>query len=212
MSWRVLIVALFVTAGFSAWGGISLGHWLVSHGPETPPIPDALVDSNVPVLDADGLPYVAQPPQPLINGRLGVPDTTQNIAWEIADVSLAHDRKNAPIDIATTTITMDEARYIAQAGGTEFSGLANVGDLLNGNQRNADQAVQPIDMPPPPPAPGTEAPATQGDWQRDLHAELNACKQLGFFDRPSCSWNARNKFCGPNHAWGKTRDCPAKSF
>lgn len=211
MSWRVLIAVLLVAAGLSAWGGISLGHWLVSHGPETPPVPEILADANVPVLDADGKPFVAQPPQPLINGRLGVPEPVTHIAWELPETSLAHDRKDVPISIATTTITMDEARHIAQAGGQEFRGIADVGDLMGGNQ-GGNQPIQPVDVPPPPPPPPADMPGSGGDWQLALRQDLDACSRLGFFDRPSCAWAARNKYCGPNNAWGKTSDCPAKSF
>ena len=45
-----------------------------------------------------------------------------------------------------------------------------------------------------------------------FQAALQACSALGFFDRPSCAWAARNKYCEPNNGWGRVRDCPAKSF
>ena len=106
---------------------------------------------------------------------------------------------------------MDEARNIAEFGNAQFQGIANVGDLINASQ-GSGYAIQPIDVPAAPPAAPPTAASTGGDWQNSLRQELHACSSLGFFDRPSCAWAARNKYCGPNNAWGKTRDCPAKSF
>lgn len=212
MSWRFMFVVLFIAAGLSAWGGITLGHWLVSHGPATPPIPENLVTSDVPVLDADGRPFKAQPPQPLVNGQHGIPEPVTNIAWNLPEKSLAEEASDSPIAIATTTITLEEARDIAQSGDMQFQGIANVGDLIGALQGNT-QSLQPIDIPPAPPAPApVPATTSQGNWQHDLRQEINACSRRGFFDRPSCAWAARNKYCGPNNAWGKTQDCPAKSF
>lgn len=204
MSWRFMFVVLIIAAGLSAWGGITLGHWLIAHGPETSPVTEELMVSDVPVLDADGLPYTAQPPQPLVDGRLGVPEPITSIAWDVPEKSLAEEAGELPIAIATTTITMD------QDG--EFQGLADVGDLIGALQGN-QQMLQPVDVPPPPPPPvaGVQ-PQADGDWQTSLRQEINACSNLGFFERPSCAWAARNKYCGPRNAWGQTRDCPARSF
>ena len=210
MSWRFMFVVLFVAAGLSAWGGISLGHWLISHGPETPPIPENLQTSDIPVLDADGRPYTAQPPQPLVNGQQGVPEPVTDIAWRLPEKSLAEEATDLPISIATTTISMEDARNIA-AGDTQFQGIADVGDLIGALQSN-NQSLQPIDVPPPPATESAPPAATGGNWQNSLKQELDACSRLGFFDRPSCAWAARNKYCGPSNAWGKTPDCPAKSF
>lgn len=210
MSWRFMFVVLVIAAGLSAWGGITLGHWLIAHGPETSPVTEELMVSDVAVLDADGLPYTAQPPQPLIDGRLGVPEPVTGIAWDVPEASLAEKAGELPIAIATTSITLEQARTLTDPDG--FQGLADVGDLIGALQAN-QQIVQPIDIPPPPPAPATQAqPQADGDWQARLRQEINACENLGFFERPSCAWAARNKHCGPRNAWGQTRDCPARSF
>ncbi|HLR13532.1 MAG TPA: hypothetical protein VK104_07960 [Burkholderiaceae bacterium] len=211
MSWRVLIIILLAAAGFSAWGGISLGHWLVSHGPAAPVVPEALLKHDAEVLDADGKPYAAQPPQPLVNGRQGVPEPTRGLVWEVPETSLAKAKERPPIAIATTTITMDEARHIASADGG-YRGLADVSGMF-GKSSGGQQPIQPVEVPPPPPAPPAgDAPADGGNWQAALRQELETCKQLGFFERPSCAWAARNKYCEPNNAWGQVRDCPGKSF
>lgn len=211
MSWRLLIIILLAAAGFSAWGGISLGHWLVSHGPIAPIFPEEVLDAEFEVLDADGKPYAAQPPQPLLNGRQGVPEPADHVVWQVPETSLAKSGERPPIAIATTTITMDEARHIVSAEGG-FQGLADVSGLF-GQPSGAQQVIQPIEVPPPPPDPvSSDRPLSSSNWQAALRQELEACARLGFFERPSCAWAARNKYCEPNNAWGQVRDCPSKSF
>src|SRR5690606_41336905 len=94
MSWRVIFAVLVIAAGASAWGGIRLGYWLVAHGPVAPPIPEFPELSEVPVLDKDGRPYVAQPPQPLTNGQFGVAEPPDHSTWRIPPATLAEI--NAP--------------------------------------------------------------------------------------------------------------------
>lgn len=213
MSWRFLLLVLLVVAGFSAWGGINLGNWLVAHGPTTP----VVIEDDMPlgdlVLDADGRPFMAQPPQPLIDGRQGIPDSSDAIAWHVPERSLIHDDVLPPIAIATTSISMEQAMAIAE-GEEYLPGMGDISELL-ANIQGGRQTLQPIDMPQAPPPPGA-APATDpapaGNWELALRQEIQACSRLGFFERPSCAWAARNRYCEPNRAWGKTPDCPAKSF
>lgn len=231
MSWRLIFAILVIALGASAWGGIRLGEWLVAHGPVKPEIkttPPELAD--VPVLGADGKPFTAVAPQPLVDGRLGIPEPPEPVQWEVQSAGLAQLQAETPISLATTTISMEEAIEIANANPYGLRGLADVGDLLGEMQGQAApggdvipgtgvhtsaQMVQPVDItvppPPPPPAAGG-GPATGGNWQAALAKELQACSRLGFFERPSCSWAARNKYCEPNNAWGRTRDCPARNF
>ncbi|SRR5690554_6609836 len=230
MSWRLIFAILVISLGASAWGGIRLGEWLVAHGPVKPEVKETPPElSDVPVLGADGKPFLALAPQPLVDGRLGVPEPMEPIQWEIEAPSVAEVQAETPISLATTTISMDEAIQIANANPHGLRGLADVGDLLSGNEARGDfvvpgtgpnagvggQQIQPVDItipPPPPPPAQAGGPQTGGNWQAALNNELQACERLGFFDRPSCSWAARNKYCEPNNAWGRTRDCPSKNF
>src|SRR5690606_23674111 len=145
------------------------------------------------------------------------------VQWEVEVPSLAKLQAETPISLATTTISMDEAIRIANANPHGLKGLADAGDLMDGGSGASGggamhvpgtQVIQPVDisMPPPPPPPAASGPAGGGNWQASLSKELRACSQLGFFDRPSCSWAARNKYCEPNNAWGRAQDCPAKNF
>jgi hypothetical protein len=215
MSWRFILAILILAAGASAWGGLRLGDWLVAHGPVAPSIPEHPELSSVPVLDANGKPFLAQPPQPLMNGTQGVPEQPEQIAWQIPETSLDETKSNQTIAVSTTTITMDEARQIAEGqGGGNLQGIADVGGLLGGGNRQVaqNQPLQPIEVAPPPPPPAPEPAAANQAWQAHLRQDLQACSAQGFFDRPSCAWAARNRYCEPNKAWGRTPDCPAKSF
>ena len=210
MSWRLIFVVLVVAAAASAWGGIRLGDWLVAHGPQAtvkPATPDV---QTVPVLDADGKPSVPQPPQPLMDGRLAVPESPAQVAWELPQETAKESSDNPVIAMATTTITMMEAEQIAAGSGQNLVGIADVGDLglgAGGHQ----QPLQPIEPAAPAPQAAPAQPRNTS-WQASLRQDLQACSALGFFDRPSCAWAARNKYCEPNNAWGKVRDCPSKSF
>ncbi|WP_417251371.1 hypothetical protein [Castellaniella sp.] len=206
MSWRLIIATLVFAAAASAWGGLRLGDWLIIHSPAQAPAPNPTTQvADATVLDANGKPFVASAPQPLPDGRLGVPNQPPPVDWKIQTAPLLD--ANRPIALATTTISMDEAIALAAQGQMDNSGLqgiANAGILVN------TQPVQPIDVPPPPDAPATNTLQGNQNWQVAFQAQLKACADLGFFSRPSCAWAARNKYCEANQAWGKAKDCPAQ--
>lgn len=208
MSWRFIFVVLLSVLGLSAWGGYVLGNWLIEHGPVRVPAVATFEDfSPQPTLGADGKPYTAQPPQPLVDGRLGIPKPPESFSWQI-DESHNLLAEAPPIALATTPISMSEAIRITsrdqQSGGLQ--GLARL------------DRIQPIEADDPPPPPSQDVvetdptPLQGGNWLAELRRELNACKQVGFFKRPSCAWEARNKYCGPNGAWGQVSECPKKDF
>lgn len=204
MSWRLIIAVLLIAAGLSAWAGLRVGDWLIAHSPETPIIPALITHTQIPTLDANGKPFVALAPQPLPDGRQGVPEPQPPADWAINTTPLIDSGR--PIALATTTITLDQAIQIAsmnQSG--SLQGIADASALMGG-----DQPLQPIEIEPVSPVAQQQASAPQGNWQAAFHQELNACKQLGFFSRPSCAWAARNKYCEPNNAWGRADGCPAK--
>lgn len=218
MSWRAIFGILIITAGASAWGGVQLGDWLVANGPTTPPPVANIPEGGLPVLDANGLPFTAQPPQPLVNGRLGQIEPVTQFAWEVPAIPVNDILSNPNIALATTSISMEEALQIAAMGRGQdgLQGLADVGPLVGMNTPGLGiQPVQPVDIPAPMQGNAgiaTPQPLNNGNWQEALKRDLQACTSLGFFDRPSCSWAARNRYCEPNNAWGRVADCPAKSF
>lgn len=214
MSWRSIFALLVLAAVASAWGGLRLGDWLVAHGPTLAGnMQDRIEAPAVPVLDANGKPMTSQPPQPLVDGRQGIPPRPADIAWEIPAESLEETKSNQVVAVSTTPITMVEAQQIAQANnsGRNLVGIADVGNLM-GATKPPLQPVEAPNMPPPPSGAPARAPGNAQAWQASLRQDLQACSAESFFDRPSCAWAARNKYCTPNSAWGTVADCPAKSF
>ncbi len=222
MSWRFLFATLLVAIGVAAWGGIQVGDWLVAHAPQASPAPGQEKSewSQQPVLDANGRPYVAQPPQPRVDGTLGVPDGPPNANWEVSTVSLFDTVTDPSVRISRETVSMEEARQIAAASDVPLpQGGSDVTTLDLQSLGGGSTAVQPA-----PAAPGmaqqpmiAQAPvapphpqASQGNWQQALRNELAHCATQGFFERPTCSWNARNKYCAPNRAWGTIKECPQR--
>jgi hypothetical protein len=222
MSWRFLFVTLLLALGVSAWGGVRLGDWLVEHSPPAAPKQEAGADANQPVLDANGKPYTAQPPQPRIDGTLGVPEKPAETKWDITPTSLFDTVNDPAVLISKSGVTADQARKLADASRSAQpppgDSDANALDLSASTQPQTNNVPGPIQVA------GTfastaivqqsqatqDAVPTQQGWQNSLRSELARCADAGFFERPSCSWNARNKYCAPNRAWGTMPECPSR--
>jgi hypothetical protein len=212
--------------GVSAWAGIQFGDWLVSHAPtaiRTPP--NASHPDQEPILDADGRPYTAQPPQPRIDGTLGIPDRPTGTNWTVTTVSLFNTVKNPSVVISRHSITTNQARQLAATTRSALPSAPNdVSTLDLATQqrqsaqpytqihasRNVSQQpiIQSIDIPPP--QQQASAGTGQKGWQKTLRRELAQCADAGFFQRPTCAWNARSKYCAPNQAWGTIPECPSR--
>lgn len=221
MSWRFLIAILIVAAGASAWGGIQLGNWMIRHAPPASSNASAQGsdESNLPMLDANGLPYTAQPPQPLVNGTLGVPEKPTAQDWSTRPPSL-FDNTDPNVQISRDSVTPDQAQAAADASNAALP--AGTSDIATLDLESKPSASQSDSQTPPLPSGGyNQTPLTaqlgaQGQqapagWQTALHKAIEQCSNLGFFQRPSCIWAARNKYCAPNNAWGSISDCPAQS-
>jgi len=239
MSWRLLFLILLLAFGASALGGLQLGDWLVAHAPVAAPVPgqDA-ADPDKVVLDADGKPFVAQPPQPLVDGTLGVPSAPGGTRWQVPTVSLFETVTDPGVNIARDSLSASEVMRLSEAGAALPQGPADVVtvDIAQPGEGSRPQPPMP-EQPPlqpqypipgqppymaqaaqggqavaPRPAAPAQAPAQQQDWLAALRNELQHCATLGFFQRPSCAWNARNKYCAPNRAWGSVAECPRRAF
>ncbi|MFZ4709257.1 MAG: hypothetical protein ACOYMH_05385 [Zwartia sp.] len=207
MSWRVLIVFL-VLAGVASWqGGVQLGNWLVTRAPDTvASVADK--DYKTLKLDALGRPITAQPPQPRIDGTLGVPRELTPIEWAIEAITA----DVFEIDPNSMKVEGDDDE---EGNGTESSETADAKRLAQDNTQPTDRpdvaanqsgSAQRPAAPPVPPG----ITVTVSSWQQSLKQELEQCAKVGFFQRPTCLQNARNKYCAPNDAWGRTQDCPAR--
>lgn len=211
MSWRILFLVLIV-AGIAAWqGGIHLGTWLVAQAPLS--VASAPSSGPSALLDANGKPLTPPPPQPRIDGTLGVPREMAPIEWAIEAVIASYedanssgkksddDDDNDDDDDENREKSSERRDYEASAAGrglpTGPRDIATVDLGLPGFAAGAK----------PQPTP----PVNTGTWQQALKKDLEQCAKQGFFQRPSCIQNARNKHCAPNNAWGKVSDCPATS-
>ena len=210
MSWRVLIVFLVLAAVASWQGGVQLGNWLVTRAPDTVA---SLADKDYKTLkfDALGRPITAQPPQPRMDGSLGVPRELNPIEWAIeaitADVfeidpnSMKVEGDDDEEDNVSEGSETADAKRLAQDNTRRTDGSD-----VTANQSGTSSAAQRPAAPPVPPG----ITVTVISWQQSLKKELEQCAKAGFFQRPTCLQNTRNKYCTPNDAWGKTSDCPAR--
>jgi len=200
MSWRVLILILLLATGAAAFGGMQLGDWLVAHAPIAAAPPNSAGnDPDTVVLNADGKPYLAQPPQPLVNGALGVPEAPQPVAWNEPRVSLLIVNTNPDVWASAQKVSDDELRQLTQASAKLPDGPADVipADTPTPGQGSRLIPAQAPPMPTQPVAPAATLGARghPDNWQEALRDELAQCARLGFFERPSCAWGARNRHC-----------------
>lgn len=207
MSWRVLIVFLML-AGVASWqGGVQLGNWLVTRAPDTvASVADK--DYKTLKLDALGRPITAQPPQPRIDGTLGVPREIEPIEWAIEAVT-ADDFETDPNRMKVEDDDDDEDTVSEGSETADARRLArNAKERSDSTENSAPSSGSTARPAAPPVPPGITV--TVISWQQSLKQEIEQCGKLGFFQRPTCLQNARSKYCAPNNAWGKTADCPAR--
>ncbi len=228
MSWRTLLIFLLLAAVASWQGGMQLGEWLVARAPESIASASGTKESKDQVLDANGKPFTPQPPQPRTDGTLGVPRARTPVEWNIAPTLASVS------DVGTTEMAVDaEGNYekldheLAAGGAALAQGQSDVATLDIAASTPPAKIAPAVSSPragsSPSPSEGiirpsintdpTKAPViTAYSWQQNLKKEMDQCSSLGFFQRPTCIQNARNKFCAPNNAWGKIADCPAREF
>ena len=221
MSWRFLFVFLLLAAGGAAVGGMELGDWLIAHAPES----IAQAGSGNPrsdreiVLDANGKRFTPQPPQPRIDGTLGVPRELAPTDWTITAVSALEVSREAN----ATQIGDDEPQELSAAGTGLSNPSSDVATVDVTSARGTTTGPASANPPAGQPAarPGNSAPqrtpaapaaAAVPEWLQALRREIEVCNNLGFFQRPACVQNARNKICTPNDAWGKVPECPPRTF
>lgn len=183
MSWRALIIFLLLAVVASWQGGQQLGHWLIEQAPESIASAFNPTDDRSQALDADGKPLAPQPPQPRIDGTLGVPRDMEPVEWAITAAIASREDANS------------------------FDKDADEGD--QDTIPTLDVSSSSTIASTPRPVPVTNI-ATES-WQQALSKELARCSSVGFFRRPGCVDAAQAKFCGPNNAWGKVTGCPARS-
>ncbi len=202
MSWRWLFVLVVCLLGAGAAGGLALGDWLVEKAPSVSA--DPRTNTARPpevVLDAAGRPLAAVAPQPLIDGRLGVPEAQAQPMWQLEAVSLFETNLDPMVVLGRGDQSYSVSDMLSQAGSGLVQGPSDVAML------DVTAGVAP--------APATAEPARKKaadkSWQSQLAEAIAACDKVGFFSRPGCVESARQKFCEPNRGWGRDPMCPAQS-
>lgn len=209
MSWRFLTLFLVLCMGGAALAGMVVGNWLVNEAP----VIDEGTRTNIghnseQVLDASGRPLAAIAPQPLTDGTLGMPRESIQPMWEIQPVSLFDANLDPMVTLAIGSQGFTIGDVLSQAGAGLGQGASDVAtlDVTQGNTAGdpINQLAQNSQ--------GTSKPAASAsgadNWSDALDRAIRACESVGFFSRPGCIEQARQRFCGPNNAWGKHRHCP----
>ncbi|MFC4277504.1 hypothetical protein [Achromobacter aloeverae] len=260
MSWRALFATLLVALCASAWGGIQFGDWLVAYAPGSSPTNETTALAQPLPRDEHGEPLLSWPPQPLVDGTMGVPERPAPPNWHVSrQASLFNGPHDPLVQISRRGVDLSQARRIAAeilaARTAGMNADAAYPQLHAADDVIPQTALQTMDMPSGkvvvvptspravdtphlvaaagPGVPGAvmertvlertplpdvrlvavETPSlatTPPDWRDALRHELSQCASRGFFQRPTCAWAARNRYCGPNQAWGTMRECPRK--
>lgn len=187
MSWRLLFFTLLILAGVATVGGLYTGDWLIEHAPRQANLPNINENDPMPVVGADGTPQLRQPPQPLMNGKLGIPDQEVNVNWQVKEDNLSQAKTAS----AAESLATDPPR-------TNVTNSVSSGESTSQTIR-----TRPIGA-------ATTVAGGSNSWEPAFHQEISACRQLGFFERASCVGDVRQRYCGANNAWGKVNDCPAR--
>lgn len=201
MSWRALIFFLLLALVASWQGGRQLGLWLVEQAPESIASSTIATQAQGRVLDADGKPLAPQPPQPRIDGTLGVPREMVPVEWAIGAVIASREDANS---------------YKKEGDEDEDEGDESQEDNDERRDRARDpDGIRAVDVRTPASGSSTTRPAITPaplfTWRDELKKELTKCSSVGFFRRPGCIDAAQTKYCGPNNAWDKVAECPDRS-
>ena len=150
-----------------------------------------------------------------------MPDQPASRDWAVNTVSLFDTTGDPAVQISRDSITMDRAREIAANSDVPLpSGNSDITTLdlqaLGGQAPIVPQEAIPASgMQQNPAAVAQVAPQTNraggGNWQDALRRELAHCATQGFFERPSCSWAARNKYYCAQPRMGHHGRVPAPS-
>lgn len=206
MSWRFLTFFVVACLAGSAAAGVVVGNWLVD---QAPVVEDGTRTNNSAspelVVDASGRPLAGVPPQPLTDGTLGMPSEIIQPMWEIQAVSLFDSNLDPMVSLAIGDQSFTIADVLSNAG----KGLAEGGsDIATVDVTRTDIPAASAD--PVGQIARQAGSGSQPSWEQSLADAIKACDSVGFFGRSTCVERAQEKFCGPNNAWGKTRNCPAR--
>ncbi|GAA5235923.1 hypothetical protein FOZ76_26195 [Verticiella sediminum] len=201
-----LLAALLLAAAAGAW----LGQLLVQgapFGPATPGPGDTT--TQISRVGTDGQAQVPEPPQPRVDGTLGVPSRGALTSGQTVPLVSVLEQENRGIAVSGSQPAPDIGAFVANLEGQrQGPGQFNVAPVETGA---ADAGGQRAELPPElafavaRPADEPARPA----WQESLSASLGRCASQRFFSPAECEQRLRMQYCEPNGGWGRVPECPA---
>lgn len=189
MSWRLLIFTIIIFAGIATALGLQAGDYLIQRVPVQANIPNISELDPPAEYDAQGKLIIPQPMQPLLDGTQGLASAKPEVDWKVKEGSLSDTIKN------------EEGSAMYAEENQRLSGVVTQG--TTGGAQN----FQPIRRQNPTPNTGGGGNLS---WVGPFNQAMARCRTLSFNDRPACINRVRNQYCGPNNAWGRVADCPAR--
>lgn len=216
--WARIGIFLVAALILAAAGGVWFGHMLTQQAPVRHAAP--LEEQPTQLLGMDGQPVTPEPPQPLVDGTLGVPSRpgASSAKSDIPMVSILED-ENLAIQASSASGSQgadDLEALLQREGNFTIAGI----DLTSpgGSSPNADQGHQAAPARPelPPdlafavalPADAPAAPSAPA-WREALRTSLARCARQSYFSPRECEQRLRLQHCEPNGGWGQVPECPA---
>lgn len=204
--WARITIFFAVALVAAVAGGAWFGHLLAVNAPQSPIEPR--LQATLPVTGADAAPVIPEPPQPRMDGTLGVPEREPVGAnAEVPLVSVLEDESTAIAVQSDRTERVDTGgldNLIASLSGPD-NGQAPNGVPTANTAPQARSTELPPELAFAVARPATEAPA----WLDSLRASLGRCGSQRFFSPAECEQRLRVQYCDPNGGWGRVPECPA---
>ena len=222
--WARITIFIVAALMFAVAGGAWFGHLLVQQAPKSP-LPAAAGSTPIAIGLNGG--QIPEPPQPRLDGSLGVPERSPAIPVPEAPLVSILDDKNLAIAASSASSKAGprdddlEALLLRENNFLSNNGAANTApaDSAGTSQPAAGATAQPAprrdgDLPPelafavalPADAP---APNSTPTWLGNLRASLARCSTQRYFSQNECEQRLRLQHCEPNRGWGQVPECPA---
>jgi len=210
-----IVAALMVAAAGGAW----FGHMLVQQAPKSP-VPAASASTPIAIGLNGG--QIPEPPQPRLDGSLGIPERSPAIPVPEAPLVSILDDANVPIPVSSASsrsgpkqddleaLLLRESNFLPNNGAPNPPPTASAGMSQPAPRRDGElppELAFAVALPADAPAPGS-ANSTPA-WLGNLRASLSRCSTQRYFSPNECEQRLRLQHCEPNRGWGQVPECPA---
>lgn len=198
-----LVAALIAATAGGAW----MGYVLNQQAPRSPTA--AAADAvTTQAIQGQGDNAIPEPPQPRVDGSLGVPVRTPALQMDsVPMVSILEDENlNIAASAAAPAGQDDLEALLRRADNFPIPGLDPVAP------QPPAQAPQRAELPPElafAVALPADAPAPGPAWRETLRASLARCDTQRYFSKRECEQRLRIQHCDPNSGWGQVPECPS---